>query len=179
MARSLEDRWRDLLFDVRVSQRYHERRWQFFLTCNRIVSFVAVFFSTTGAVALYFLDHPRAWILVVAVAAVGLVDLIYGSARKATQHAVMKREFVLLERRMTLAKSSEGALKQMVAARLEIEADEPPIKRNLIKVAYNDVLRSMGYPPDRKLRLRWIQRALAQFVDIGTDSWSLPPQTPA
>ena len=179
MARPLGDRWRDLLFDVRVSQRYHERRWQFFLSCNRIVSFVAVFFSTTGAVALYFLEQPWAWVPVVVVAVVGLADLIYDSARKATEHAVMKREFVLLERRMTLAESSEDALKEMVAARLEIEADEPPIKRILIKMAYNDVLRSMGYPPDKKLRLRWIQRVLAQFVDIGTDSWSLPPQTPA
>ena len=167
------------MFSVRVSQRYHERRWQFFLSCNRIVSFVAVFFSTTGAVALLFLEWPWAWVLVVAVAAVGLADLIYGSARKATQHAVMKREFVLLERRMTLVECSEGALKEMVAARLEVEANEPPIRRNLTKMAYNDVLRSMGYGPEKKLSIPWIKRRLAHLVDIGPDTWPVPPETSA
>ena len=179
MARSLEGRWRDLLFGLRVSQRYHERRWQFFLSCNQMVSFVAVFASTTGAIALLFLDWSWAWVLVVAVAAVGLADLIYGSARKAGQHAVLKREFVLLERQMILLDCSEEALKKMVAARLVVEANEPPIKRNLAKMAHNDVLRSMGYGPKEKLSISWIKRQLAHIVDIGPDTWPVPPETSA
>ena len=179
MPRSLEDRWRDLLFGVRVSHRYHERRWQFFLSCNRVVAFLTVFFSTTGAVALLFVNAPWAWVPVLVVAVLGLLDLIWSSAGKLAVHAVLKRDFVLLERRMVASDCSEEALKEMLSARLALEAEEPPIKRNLARLAHNDVLRSMGYPPEDKLRIPRLGRLFAHIADVGPDTWPVPPETAA
>ena len=179
MPRSLEDRWRDLLFGVRVSHRYHERRWQFFLSCNRVVAFLTVLFSTTGAVALLFVDAPWAWVPVVVVAVLGLVDLVWGSANKVAVHAVFKRDFVRLERRMLVSECSEETLKEMLSERLLLESEEPPTKRNLARLAHNDVLRSMGYSPDHKLRIPRLGRLFAHIVNGGSDTWPVPPKAVA
>ncbi len=170
MNRSLEGRWRDLRFGVRKSSRYHERRKRFFLRCNRGASFVSAFFGTAAAVSLLAAwgDAPIV-ISAVVVAVAGLLDLVVGTAHRAWEHGNLCRDFILLERRMVLAKISEAELAECIAERLEIEAKEPPTLRVLSVLAHNDVMRADGYPPEEWARVTSLQRRLAPLMDFRAD----------
>jgi hypothetical protein len=50
--------------------------------------------------------------------------------------------------------------------RLEIEANEPPVKRVLDSLCHNDLCRAMGCAPDQFVQVKLYQRMFAQFVDI-------------
>lgn len=173
MALSLDRRWHQLLFAVRKSVRYHERRQRFFLRWNRTVAIAATAFGTT-AVASLLQDAPQTVLMVIAliVTVVGLLDLVVGTANRLSQHANLEREFVWLERRIVLAAVSEETLADLTAARLEIESREPPVLRVLNVLSHNDVMRSMGYPKSEWAPVTPWQRRFAPFFDFRADQLS-------
>ena len=173
MSGSLDQRWHDLLFAVRKSVRYHERRQRFFMSCNRFVSFVTAA-SGTSAVVTLLNDADKGVVLAIAllITLAGLLDLVFGTARRISEHGNLAREFVALERRMTLTETSSEALRELTAARLEVEEREPPILRVLNVLSHNDVMRSMGYPPSQWARVTPWQRRFAPFFDFRADGLS-------
>ena len=169
----LDRHWHDLLFAVRKSVRYHERRQRFFLACNRFVSFVTAA-SGTSAVVTLLNDADKTVVMAIAllITLAGLMDLVFGTARRISEHGNLAREYVALERRMTLAERSPESLRELTAARLEIEEREPPILRVLNVLSHNDVMRSMGYPRSQWARVTPWQRRFAPFFDFRADGLS-------
>ncbi len=170
MSPTLDQRWHDLLFAVRKSVRYHERRQRFFLSCNRFVSFVTAA-SGTSAVVTLLNDADKTIVMAIAllITLAGLMDLVFGTARRISEHGNLAREFVALERRMVLAEESSGTLRELTAARLEIEEREPPILRVLNVLSHNDVMRAMGHPQSNWARVTPWQRRFAPFFDFRAD----------
>ena len=170
MSPTLDRGWHGLLFAVRKSVRYHERRQRFFLSCNRFISFVTAA-SGTAAVVTLLNDADKTVVMSIAllITLAGLMDLVFGTARRISEHGNLAREFVALERRMTLAERSPETLRELTAARLRIEEREPPILRVLNVLSHNDVMRSMGYPQSEWARVTPWQRRFAPFFDFRAD----------
>jgi hypothetical protein len=153
-----------LLFDVRRSVRYHDRRRAWFDLLHSMAGlsalflFAAILFSTTGAAT------APPWLAALAIAA-GLVgvDVLADFASSAARHQSLRTRFIMLE----AALQAEPAAKHH-AARLHIEADEPPIYRALDLLCHNEQMRADGHPPDSE---HWASVPLYQRLTCHLFRW--------
>lgn len=164
----LDSKWHNLLFGVRRSIRYHARRRMFFDRYRQFTSAIGVIFgSATIFTLLNDMDPLYPAIAAAVVTVFFAIDLVVGTAAKARLHDDLGRRFIELERRMELAVGrDEQSLAKFTAARLEIEADEPPVHRVLDLMCHNELLHAMGYERSRFIRIRFYQRWLAPFFDV-------------
>ena len=97
------------------------------------------------------------------------LDLVIGFSIKSRDHFDLSRQFSRLEQEMTLIGDlpSETQLKEKASLRLEIELNEPPIKRTLDVYCHNELICAMGCAESEKVELTFIQRFLKQFVSVG------------
>ena len=152
-----------LQFGIRRSVRYHMRREAFYSFLNRITSAMAVIFGSAAMASLLTDINNRYAVLAAAVVTVfSAFDLVIGTASMARLHSDLRRRFLTLEKRLALMHEPDAQqLADMQNARLDIEADEPPILRALDTICHNDLLRAEGYPMDSgvyiplKLYQRW------------------------
>ena len=160
----------DLLFEVRLSVRYHSRRQGFFQTCHRLVMAMMLFggsatLATFGAEL--WADWPLwARLLPSAIATVLVaIDLVVGFAEKAGRYGDLMREFIRLERQLEAIrdKATDEDLAKITDERLAIEAGEPPVLHVLNAICYNEMVRAMGYGD--KVNISTVQRLLAHFFD--------------
>lgn len=147
---TLNDAQFGLLFDVRRSIRYHDRRRAFFERLHQITGGLTVLLA--GSV-LFDLARPGdtpAWLSVLAVTAALLSawDIVAGYASKATLHRDLKCRFVDLEIAIFSADMAETTWIAHRLKRLAIERDEPPIYRALDTLCHNDLMVAEGF--DRK-----------------------------
>lgn len=163
-----EDR-HSLMFDVRRSVRYHNRRRSFFDRWGLITNAMTIFFGS--AIILTTLqDNGLKWLAIgsaVLIALFSTVDMVVGTAKAGRLHSDLSRRFNELEREMTQAGDyDETSLRLFTAKRLKIEADEPPILRVLDSICHNELMRAMGYEQSKMLKIGWFQRLLSQFFDF-------------
>lgn len=162
----------DLLFGVRRSARYHSARRRFFHAWSRLLSFLSVL-AGAGAVASLLAAAPG-W---VPMAVAGLVavaqaaELVFDLSGKAMRHEGLYRDFVALEARIVSALGEPGGvdarrLADLNTERLRIEVGEPPVLRWLDVLCHNELAGAMGRR-DSVHRVGWLQRQLAQYVDLG------------
>ena len=157
----------DLHFGVRRSVRYHRRREAFFDALRSWIQFITTF-AGTATVAVVLAQCPRKLeaFMALLVAALTTLDQVLRTARKARLHAQLADRFCALERKIVLERSTaENHLEQLTAERLEIEQDEPPIKRVLDVMCHNELCKAMGYDESMLSPLTGPQRVLAQFFD--------------
>ncbi len=177
----------DLLFDIRRSVRYHDRREGFFSRIRNAADLFA-FVGMSAAVAEIATGVGSGWPLLLQLAGPLLaavlvgVALVYQVSAKSTLHNRLKREFIALEQSMLRHGDSvpPEVLADLTHRRLEIEADEPPILRVLDTICYNDVVWAMGLDPKNQMRpVTPIQRMLAAFIDVQRDRLYQENGTPA
>lgn len=166
----LLDREYELLFAVRRSIRYHVRRVQFFERWNRVIKYLTVL-SGTATFATVLGELGRDWSMgtALAVAAFATLELVVSTSEKARDHQQFASRFIELERAMVSRGDllTEKRLAEFVDRRLSIEAEEPPTLRILDVICHNDLVRAMGLPKEETVSLRWYQRWLANFTDVG------------
>ena len=167
MADSLDDRTYDLLFGIRRSVRYHMRRRRFYEVWNTITVATAVV-GGSSAVAAFFAQLPAGgqWtpiILSGIVAIIGAIDLAVGTGRRADLHGDLARQFISLEQRFAHGRNLEDVEhEEIVKARLQIEASEPPVMRLLDALCHFELLRSLG-DAGQHPQISWIRRILANW----------------
>jgi hypothetical protein len=154
-----------LLFGVRRSIRYHNRRRDFFDTFNQITT---AFSLIAGSATVYGVLHaPDSHELAIwsgmVVTVLSAFNLVVGSARQARLHHDLSKKFITLEKKML---AEDGQIKEWQTERLDIEAEEPPVLRVLDCICHNEMLRSMGYNDEHFAEIAWYQRWFAQFFDI-------------
>ncbi len=157
------DDWHALLFGVRRSARYHEKRERFFQRLNRVVLFLNVAFGSAAVVAaLSELGHG--WIVAFStlVAAASALDLAVDTGSRARLHADLRRRFVALESAMIGEEPDAGKLARFTRERLAIEQDEPPVVRTLDILCHNELVRALGYGKQQEHALSPWRRLLAQ-----------------
>ena len=169
-----DDQFR-LLFDVRRSIRYHDRRRAFFERLHQITGGLTVLLS--GSV-LFDIARPGdspAWLLALATVAAVLAawDIVVGYAAKAGLHRDLKARFVALEIRLLASDDSPASWSAHQGERLAIERDEPPIYRALDVLCHNELLRAEGFGQSggadysfRVSRIQRLTRHLLHWADI-------------
>jgi len=156
----------DLLVASRRSVRYHLRRVRFFDAWNRRIAILSLISGT--AVAASLLASAPAWIGIAfggTIAALQAIDLIAGTATKARLHSDLARSFINLERELTLA-DADAPVAPLIARRLEIEADEPPVLRWLDLLCHNEMSRSEFGADAQTYQVPRLQRFLADWADL-------------
>lgn len=165
VADNLDARWRSMLFGVRRSIRYHQRRRAFFDRLDQFSNVIALIF---GSAALYGVLGDNAQKVTVAASAVvtvmASINLVVGSSRRARDHVDFARQFAELEKRM-ICKASEERLQEVTQMRLTIEAGEPPVLHILNIICHNEQMRAMGYQQDELTKVGPLQYLFAHFFD--------------
>ena len=166
----------NLLFDVRRSVRYHDRREGFFSFLRNATDFgVFVLGSTT---VLMLAEAVGAdWPIVAKLTIPLIATLLTGGAlvgqvaTKSALHNSLKRQFIALEQKLVKHRKSmtEEMLSEFQQERLIIEKDERPILRVLDTICYNETVWAMGYKESHLKKVTRVQKFMAQFRDIDPD----------
>ena len=163
----VSDEWHGMLFDIRRSIRYHNRRRAFFDRLEQTSNMAALVFgsATIGGI----LGQTPYKIIALGAAALVIilssVNLVAGSTRRARDHADFARRFIDLEKKMVLSDPSNQCLRNITTERLAIEAEEPPVLQVLNVLCHNEQMRAMGYPPEQMAKVGFLQRTFAQLFD--------------
>ena len=148
--------------------RYHNYRRQFFDTLGLWTDFLTII-SGGGVVVSVKVQESFLAIFFGSLAGVlAALDLVLGFSTKAREHFDLSRRFTRLEQEMTDVgdNPTDENYKKLNKLRLEIEADEPPVKRILDVWCHNELVRALGLEKEA-YQLSWLQVSLKQFVSIG------------
>lgn len=185
-SNSPEPKYWGLLFGVRRSVRYHNRRRDFYERFHGFVLFVAVAGGSTtiaafGSELTAALPTAVKLLAPAAVTLAAISDLVVGSMRKAWLHADLARRFIVLEQKLVAqqAEPTADALLEVERERLAIEADEPPIRRVLDTLCHNELWRAMGYPESQVAPVSFFQRVFAHYFDFRFDTAARAPKVEA
>jgi hypothetical protein len=171
---TLHVKWHRMLFGVRRSIRYHQRRRAFYDKLDKTSNMLSLIF---GSVAVYGTLEANA--KNVALIASGIVtvfasiNLVVSSATRARDHADFVRKYVEIEKLM-LEDETEARLREVKAQRLSIEAEEPPVLHVLNAMCHNELMRAMGSPKSDLPHIGPVQRLVAQFFDLCESSIQNP-----
>ena len=153
----------DLLWGVRRSIRYHDRRRRFFEACHSIVVGSGIALATIGfAIASKIIDEHWLAVFSVFTMLIFLLDLLFAFSRCACHHTSLKHRFGELEKDITMNNNKDD-IKRFVARRLEIEKDEPPIRRALDLLCHNELAKSRAETQDYIYKVTRLQRFTAQI----------------
>ena len=173
MTSDLDDKTYDLLFAVRRSVRYHDRRRRFYEIWNTVTVAGAVIGGSSAFAALMADSTTVSAILSAAVAVLAALDLAVGTARRADRHGDLARQFIALEQDFAHGRSLEDdEYEALTRRRLAIEASEPPVLRLLDAMCHFEVLRSLG-DATRHPRIPWVRRAASQWLSQTSYALSL------
>ena len=164
MTSDLDDKTYELLFAVRRSVRYHDRRRRFYEIWNSFTVAGAVIGGSSAFAALMADSTTVSAFFSALVALVAALGLAVGTARRADRHGDLARQFIALERDFAHGRSLEDdKYETLVRRRLAIEASEPPVLRLLDAMCHFEVLRSLG-DATRHPRIPWVRRAASQWL---------------
>lgn len=168
MEQDIETKSHNLLFGIRRSVRYHNRRRMFFDRMHKItVSLSLICGSATVSVALSPVGKPVVAVLAALVAVFAAIDLVFDAPQYARIHNDLSRRFIDLEKMMVGLRSlTEDDIRNFTTRRLDIEADEPPVLRILNIMCHNELARAMGYNHDALIKIPSHKRILCHFFDL-------------
>ncbi len=167
-AKKIDDRTYDLLFSIRRSVRYNNRRRRFYENWNAITVTAAALGGSSAATAFAF-DVGAQWIPAIISAMVAILsafDLGVGTASSGNLHSELARKFIFLEQQFTHGRNlTDEESEKLTRDRLEIEAGEPTNLHLLSILCHFELLRATGDTreyPHIKLRRRLFAQWLSQ-----------------
>jgi len=120
-------------------------------------------------------DTSLAIVAAALVSTMSVIDLVVGFSESANLHRDLRRRFVELEQDI-IADHDDARLGELQRRRLEIEKDEPPVRRALATLVQNEQVLS-DYPiadaPRHLVHVGWWQRLTAHFFAHATPSQAL------
>lgn len=157
----------EILFGVRRSVRYHNRRRALFDGWVVITNAVSVIFGSAAMWVFWSKTDPSYGVYAaIVVTFFSAVSLVVGASQRARLHADLARRYFFLEREIVLAVDpTEELLRSWMAKRLEIEADEPPILRIVDTLCHNELAHAMGYGSERLYRVPWYLHLTGHFAN--------------
>lgn len=166
-----------LLFGVRRSVRYHEKREGFFAAIRNIVDAI-IFLSGSSAIlafAVVVRENWGPWILVIfplLPTFASCIALVFGVGDRASTHKQLKREFIGLEQKLIAIENqcTEKKVREIRQERLSIEARESPQHRVLSRICHNELVHTLQIDRKHIRPVTRSQRLLAHFWDIEPSS---------
>lgn len=168
METNLDHEWEGLLFDVRRSVRYHNRRRAWFDRMDQTTNVLSLIFGSTAIYGVLSQANTNLALLSAAVVTVfSAINLVVASSQRARAHFDFARKFFELEQKMILVSNvSKESVQSITAERLSIEKDEPPVLRVLDSICYNEQILSMDFPTDQMVVVGFWQRLLSPIMDF-------------
>ena len=168
------ERIADLLWGVRRSVRYHDRRQGFFERCHVLVMALVVL-SGSATIAAFGSSLAADWSLeaklfpAALITVLSTLDIMFGFSARTTLHSNLKRRFINLERELVPLEYDpdppEDAVNKLWLERLSIEADEPPVLRVLDSICHNELMRAKGHKDNELCKISLLSRLLSSFID--------------
>ena len=168
MTSDLDYKTYSLLFAVRRSVRYHDRRRRFYEIWNTFTE-AGIGIGGSSAIATFIAGSTVFHLVFSAAVAVVAVSAAFGRAvggiaRRADRHGDLARQFIALEQEFAHGRNLENdECEALTRRRLAIEASEPPVLRLLDAMCHFEVLRSLG-DATRHPRVPWVRRAASQWL---------------
>jgi len=152
IAKDMSDQQYRLLFDVRRSVRYHDRRRAFFERLHQVTSGLTVLLAGSVLFELARPGESAPWMggLAVVAALLSTWDIVVGYAGKAGLHKDLKARFGVLEMAILSGGDSSDAWNGYQIERLRIEQDEPPVFRALDLLCHNELALAEGFDRNDK-----------------------------
>jgi hypothetical protein len=165
------DRLHCVLFDVRRSTRYHNRRRQFFDRVSKWSDALTAISGSGTIISIVSTASNEASVALAATTAVlSAINLVFDTKGHARLHHDFARQFISIEKTLISPELTGKQLTQAEASRLDIEAGEPPVLRVLDLICHNELLKASGYDKTHSFKIGYIRAALANFIDIFPDS---------
>jgi hypothetical protein len=165
-----------LLFAVRRSMRYHDRRRAFFERLHRVTNVLTILMAGSVLHQLGQDGEAAVWLvgLSVAAALMAAVDMVLGYSSRAALHRELKVRFAELEIAMLSGNDAPETWVAHQVERLKIERDEPPIYHALDLLCHNETAAAEGIkrserPQDFETLTPWQRMTSHLFMwsDIG------------
>lgn len=159
-----------LLFDVRRSIRYHDRRKAFYERFHHVTSLLTILMAGSVLFDLAKEGDTADWLLALSAVAALLaaLDMVIGYAKQANLHSSLRERFANLEVNMVTGPADGSVWEDYQRERLLIEKDEPAIYKVLNLLCYNELLESEGYTrkesPERFLSVNPFCRMTSQLL---------------
>lgn len=130
-----------LLFDVRRSARYHDRRAAFFERLQQINSGLTIMLSGSVVFDIARPGDTPAWMYLLALVAAlfAIWDIAVGYSKMADKHRNLRMRWISMESELIRADTA-NSWDSFVVQRLDIEKDEPPVYRALDVLCHNELL---------------------------------------
>jgi len=164
----LQKKLNALLFGVRRSVRYHNRRVRYYDRVNKAVTLLSAL-SGSATIASLLSDLGTEWSIAFAtiVAVSSSINLVIGTAQQARLHNDLAKRFLELEKLIILTENpATESILTLTGKRLVIEADEPPPLLVLDSICHNELLRAMGFPRSDFIDIKWYQRMFCHQIDL-------------
>lgn len=172
--KDMTDEQYGLLFAVRRSIRYHDRRAAFFERLHQITGGLTVLLAGSVLFDLARPGNTPAWLTALALTAALLAvwDIVVGYAGRAGLHRDLKNRFVALEIAVVEGDATAENWTRHQIKRLTIERDEPPVYRALDTLCHNEMLIAEGYDRNGAGKVHFApvtawQRATRHFLHWG------------
>jgi hypothetical protein len=136
-----------LLFDVRRSIRYHDRRRAFYERLHHVTSLLTILMAGSVLFDLAKSGETATWLIWVSTVAALLaaIDMVIGYAQRASLHSSLRERFANLEIEIISGPNDGDCWRNYQKQRLLIEKDEPAIYQVLDGLCRNELLIAEGY----------------------------------
>ena len=143
----LSDEHYGLLFDVRRSIRYHDRRRAFYERSHHLTSLLTILMADSVLFDLAKKGETAEWLIWVSVVAALLaaIDMVIGYAKHASLHSSLRERFANLEIEIVCGPADGDCWLGYQKERLLIEKYEPAIYRALDGLCRNELLVAEGF----------------------------------
>lgn len=165
----LSDKQYELLFDVRRSLRYHDRRRAFYELLHQITSLMTILMAGSVLFDIAKSGETASWMVFLSTVAALLAaaDMVVGYSRRANLHTDLRSRFADLEISILFGDLTDSTWRNHRKTRLSIEKDEPPVYVVLDSLCRNELLVAEGF--DRKTnvdqfaKVSWWQTVTSQL----------------
>lgn len=143
----LSDEQYGLLFDVRRSIRYHDRRRAFYEMCHHVTSLLTILMAGSVLFDLAKSGQTAWWLQVISILAAlfATLDMVIGYSKRVSLHSSLRERFANLEIEMINGTMEDLVWCQYQRERLLIEKDEPAIYKVLDLLCRNELLEAEGF----------------------------------
>ena len=167
--KDLDDAQYGLLFDVRRSVRYHDRRRGFFDRLHRLTNVLTILMAGSVLYDLGKTGETAGWLVALSALAALLaaLDMVVGYSAWATRHHDLKNRFCGLEIDMLSGDLAPATWQAYAVRPLQIGRDGPPVYRALDLLCRDGLLMAEGFTPEKAPKefssLNGWQRWTSQF----------------
>ena len=155
----------ELLFAIRRSARYHNRRRNFFDSFSKIMDIITTLAGSAAVISiLSHMHYVYPTVFAGLAAFCSCMSIALHPVEMSHIHHDLAKRYIGLEKEIISKNSySEEDFKQFMLERLNIEADEPPVMRTLDIICHNELMLAMGYS-DNFIKIPWYKRIPCQYI---------------